>query len=254
MQKIAFVLFMAYISTGCSVVKNVRSKDYGFSGRLITEQTLEGLKIQNVTENNFYIRKAEIEIITLAGREKFLGSLKFERPGKYLISIKSRTGIEGARVLISDDTLLINDRINRKQYYGSADYLLKKFGISNSVLPVILGDYIGDKISGNFNSECLDGKLDVESIKSGMKIKYLIDCKKGKPILAITENNVDKENIKITYEDFIKKRDFLTPTKIEIFDPQRNTTIKIKILKMESPWDGTIEFIPGNRYKILQLL
>lgn len=254
MQKIVFVLFLTVVSAGCSVIKNGRSKNYGFYGSLITEQTLESIKRQNITANRFYIQKAEIELIGPETREKFLGSIKFETTGKYLISLKSKTGIEAARVFVTNDTILINDRINRKLYCGSPDYLIRKLGISVSVLPVIFGDFIGDNFSGNIQAECFEGILDVECLISGMKIKYVIDCRKGKPVLAVPGNSIFNEDIKIKYNDFIKNGDFLTPSNIEISSSQKKTTIKIRILKIESPWDGTIEFIPGNRYEILQLL
>ena len=35
---------------------------------------------------------------------------------------------------------------------------------------------------------------------------------------------------------------------------QTNTTIKIKILKIEIPWKGNIEFVPGRDYEKMELL
>ena len=71
--------------------------------------------------------------------------LKFEYPDKYLISIKSRTGIEGARIYISEDTILFNDRINKKMYYGSSLYLKRKYGLTTNFLPLIFGDIVSRK-------------------------------------------------------------------------------------------------------------
>ena len=41
---------------------------------------------------DFFIQKAEIEVINQDGKEKYLSTIKYEKPDKYLISIKSRTG------------------------------------------------------------------------------------------------------------------------------------------------------------------
>lgn len=254
MRKINFILFLVILSTGCSVIRIGGNRNYELSNEIIAERLLENIKKQNITTNNFFIQKAEIEISSQEGTEKVLGSIKFKRPDKYLISIKSRAGIEGARIFISDDTILINDRINKKQYYGSPQYLKRKYGITASVLPVILGDYITDNFSDNSQAKCSDGKLDIDCIVGGIKIKYVIDCKKGKTILAIPENSLNNGGIEIQYSDFLKSGDIIIAGKIEIKDFQGMTTIKIKIQKIESPWNGNIEFIPGNKYEILQLL
>lgn len=253
MWKISFILFLLIVSSGCSVIRLGGNRNYGLSNEIISGKLFESIKKQNITINNFFIQKAEIQIFSQEGTQKVLGSIKFERPDKYLISIKSRAGIEAARIFISDDTILINDRINRKQYYGSTQYLKSKYGITTSVLPIIFGDYITDNFSDN-KAVCSDGKLNIIGTVDGMKIKYVIDCKKGKIILAIPENRLNEEGIEIQYSDFFKNGNVLSPGKIEIKDFQRETTVGIKIQKRESQWNGKIEFVPGNRYELIRLL
>ena len=58
-------------------------------------------------------------------------------PDKFLISIKSHTGIEVARIFLTGDSIMINDRINKKLYYGSTSYLKNKYGLTTAVFPVI---------------------------------------------------------------------------------------------------------------------
>jgi Domain of unknown function (DUF4292) len=253
LRKINFILFLLILSTGCSVIRNGRNRNYGLSDAIVSEKLFESIRKQNITSNSFFIQKAEFLISSKEGAEKLLGSIKFESPDKYLISIKSRTGIEAARIFISDDTILINDRINRKQYYGSTQYLKSKYGITTSVLPIIFGDYITDNLSDN-KAICSDGKLDIIGTVGGIKIKYVIDCKKGKIILAIPENRSNEEGIEIQYSDFFKNENVLSPGKIEIKDFQRETTVDIKIQKIESQWSGKIEFVPGKGYELIRLL
>jgi hypothetical protein len=241
-------------STGCAVVRTGGKRSDGLSNEIINEKLFENIKNQNITTNNFFIKKAEIEISTQERTQKILGSLKFKKPDKYLISLKSREGIEAARIFISDDTILINDRISRKQYYGSSKYLKTKYGISAAVLPVIIGDYISDTLSDSNPTKCSGGKMDIDGIVSEIKIRYVIDCKKGKSILVITGNSLNEGGIEIQYDDFFKKGNIITPGKIGIKDTKRKTKIEIKIQKIESPWNGNVEFIPGNRYEIIQLL
>ena len=245
---------MMILTPGCSVNRIRGNRNYRVSNEIIIGNIFENTKKQNITRNNIFIQKAEIEISNKEGTKRLLGTLKFEKPDKYLISIKSIAGIEAARIFISFDTILINDKISKKQYFGTPQYLKRKYGITTSVLPVILGDYINDDLSENRESKCLDGKLENEGIISGIRIKYIIDCKKGKSILASPENSSNEGSIEIQYSDFFEKGSIIIPGKIEIRDFTRATTIVIKIRKIESPWDGSIKFVQGNRYEIIKLI
>lgn len=254
MQKINFILFLVILCTGCSAIRKGGSTNYELSNEIVAEKLLENVIKRNITTNSFFIQKAEIEITTPEGRKKLLASLKFESPDKYLISIKSRAGIEAARIFISDDSILINDRINRKQFYGSPQCLKSKYGITTSGLPVMLGDYVDNNLSYNNQAKCSEGKLNIDGIVNGIRIKYVIDCEKEKSILAIHENNMSDGGIEIQYSDFLKNGNILIPGKIEIKDVQRRTKIEIRIQKIESPWNGNIDFIPGYKYEKIQLL
>lgn len=238
----------------CSVVRNTKNDKIELTNGYLEKDILENTKKQNITTNGFFILKAEIEIFTKTGIEKFLGSIKYEKPDKYLISIKSRTGIEVARVFISNDTILVNDRINRKQYYGSHDYLKNKYGITNSVIPLALGDFMEDSMFNISPMKCFDNRLDFHCTLEGIKINYVIDCKKNKAILAICEDSKDGNNVKIQYDDFFKTGNILFPGKIKIIDLRSTTTIGMKIKKIESAWNGNIEFIPGKKYELIRLL
>jgi len=238
---------------GCSVIKPGRNKNYVIPNNIISDKLFERIKKQNITLNNFYIPKAEIEISSQEGIQKVLGSVKFEKPDKYLISIKSNTGIEIARIFISDDTILINDRINRKQYYGSSHNLKSKYGITNSVLPALFGDYITDNLYEN-KTICTNDKLDDIGLIDGIKIKYIIDCKKGKIISAIPEKRMNEQNIEIKYSDFIKNDNVFSPRKIEINEFQKRIKININIKRIEPGWRGKVEFINGPRYELIPLL
>ena len=253
MWKISFILFLLILSTGCSVIRSGRNRNYGISKEIISDKLFENIIKQNITLNNFFIQKSEIEISSQEGTQKVLGSVKFETPGKYLISIKSITGIEIARIFIYEDTIRINDRINRKQYSGSNQYLKSKYGITTSVLPVLFGDYITDNLYDS-KAICTEDKLDNITIIDGIKIKYIIDCKKGKIISAVSGKRVNEEKIEIQYGSFFRNGNGYIPGEIEINDFQKKIKIYIKIKRIEYGWSGKIEFIQGNKDELIQLL
>ncbi|MCX6750236.1 MAG: DUF4292 domain-containing protein [Candidatus Pacearchaeota archaeon] len=182
-----------------------------------------------------------------------LGSLKFESPDKYLLSIKSKAGLEFSRIFISHDTIMINDKINRKMYCGSTLFLKNKYGITLEILPLLFGDLIEETGNDNNQSKCIDGKITMLGVLSGIKNSIIIDCKKGKIVLIKTENDISERDIEIKYNNFMMSGGIKIPGMIEIENFQDKTIVKIRIKKVEFPWDGKIEFIPGNRYEILRL-
>ena len=92
-------------------------------------------------------------------------------PDKYLVSIKSNTGIEIARIYLTEDSVMLNDRLNKKLYYGSASDLKKKYGLTTAILPVIIGDYVNDGKSDEESQNCIDGRLNIECSNKRYKNK-----------------------------------------------------------------------------------
>lgn len=254
MRKIIVLLILGIVIQGCSVTRKRQNTSSWNTNILLSENVLESVKYQNITNQGFFIQKAEIELITESGSENFIGSIKYGKSGKYLISLKSRTGIEGARIYITEDSMLVNDRIDKKLYYGSSFYLRRKYGLDQSFLPLIFGDIILDqkceveplKCSENFS------KLDCEV--NGVIVNYTIDCKKRKIVSADQISDFVRQGVKINYESFLNLGSILLPRKIEIESTQYNLIMKIRVIKVEYPWTGNIQFVPGKGYEVIELI
>lgn len=254
MWKIVIIVFLGFFSAGCSVIRNKSNRDLEISKEFLSENILESVQNQNITNRSFFIQKTEIEILTQNSKENLIGNIKFIHPDKYLISVKGRTGIEGARIFISGDTLLINDRINKKMYSVSPLYLRKKYGISKDFLPLIFGDFVLENKSEGNRVSCSGDKINYNCTVQGIELIYEINCKKGKTILVKEINSIDSGNIEIKYGKFINSGNLLMPEEIEIIDSQRNIKLKIRIVKIQQPWNGKLEFFPGKDYEIIELL
>ena len=254
LRKIAIILLLGIFVWGCSVTR-IRSRDtYSNLYDISSGNILESVKKQNVTSGNVFIQKAEIELLNQNGKQKFIGNIKFEYPDKYLISIKSRSGIEGVRIYITKDSIFVNDRINKKMYFGNSFYLNRKYGLSQSFLPLIFGDIVIDKSCNSSKDKCSGDQLKVSCVVKGVNLDYNIDCKKGKIVFVSQLNNSGSEGIKMKYDAFLNLENILIPRIIEIEDSQYNMTIKIKIVKVEYPWNGNVKFIPGKGYESIELL
>jgi hypothetical protein len=215
---------------------------------------LESTESQNITNSGFFIQKAEIETITSEESNKFIANIKFEKPDKYLISLRSRTGIEGARIYIFGDSLQMNDRINKKLYYGTSIYLERKYGFSQSFLPLILGDLILEKRCETAQEKCIENKMSLDCQLKGVPLSYRIDCNKRKVIAVDQIRSLNKKGISIKYGKYFKAGNTVVPRIIEFDDDNYGISVKIKILKVQSPWVGNISFIPGKGYELIELL
>jgi hypothetical protein len=238
----------------CFVSRNAGNNVQRNSKALISGNILENVKNQNITNNNFFIKKAEIEVVTQNRKDKFICNLKFENPGKYLISIKSRSGIEGARIYISGDTILVNDRISKKLYFGTSFYLEKKYGLTQSCLPLIFGDVVFGKTDLDKKEQCSGEKLKINCIVKGIALIYDIDCKIKKAISVNMITSYVQPYILIKYGSFVNIENILIPRLVEFEDTQYNTKIKVRILKVELPWNGNVKFIPGKGYELIELV
>lgn len=253
MRKIVRILLLGILFGGCSVFKN-NGKTVPDLPASISGNIFESTEYQNITNSGFFIQKAEIETISSAGNDKFTANIKFEKPDKYLISVRSRTGIEGARIYISGDSIKMNDRINRKLYYGTSVYLQRKYGLSQSFLPLIFGDMLLDKKCRTSAVKCIEDKFTIDCQLNGVPLSYSIDCKKRKVLTVNQIRGINKEGLNIIFANYFNAGNGLIPRKIEFDDNVYGITVKIKILKVQSPWSGNISFVPGKGYELIELL
>jgi hypothetical protein len=245
LRKIIFIFIIAISVYGCSATKSRSTLNpVSLSGSII-----ENIKFQNLSNNSYFIQKAEIEVLTNNGKEKFIGTIKFEKPDKYLISVKSRTGIEGARIYITKDTVLINDRINKKLYFGTAAYLKLKYGISENLLPLIFGDIILDSKCENKEIRCSNDNATIDCAIKGTYLKYIVDCKKFKTGTV----TLGEQDINLKFDKYFILNNILVPRTIELRAPDYNMDINIKIVKVENPWNGNVSFVPGKGYELIEL-
>jgi hypothetical protein len=252
-RKIAFILSIVLLSYGCATTKRstkITGSDGAVTGR---DNLYTSITSQNLTGRSFFIEKAEFRVQSGDGVKTGLGTIKFLMPDKFLISLKSNAGIEVARIFLKGDSLFINDRFNKRMYYGSTSYLKRKYGVTTSLLPVLLGDYVNDMKLDSSRISCSNGRLDILGIINNVNVKYLIDCELGKSILTIPRESEDDDSLEIRYTEFLKASGINIPGRIEIIEKQSNTVIEIRIQKIVSPWDGGIDFIPGKQYDKIHL-
>jgi hypothetical protein len=252
LRKIVFILTIVILIYGCAVKKKSgKTTDSGAPDK--ESGIFSSILNQNLTSRSFFLERAEFKIRSGDGEKSGLGTVKFLMPDKFLISIKSNIGIEVARIYLKGDSVFINDRFNKRLYYGSTSFLKSKYGFTTSLLPVLLGDYVNDQKLDSNKIRCNDGRVSVSGNISDVKIEYLIDCQFGKSILTVPGKMRDESSLEIKYSGFFSSEGINVPGKIEIIEKQTNTTIEILIQKVIVPWNGVIDFIPGRQYDKIHL-
>lgn len=215
--------------------------------------TFENIAKQNISNQNYFIEKAEVDVDAGGSGMSFTATIKFVMPDEYLISLRMIAGIEAARIYLNSDTVLINDRLNRILYYGDPENLGSKYGISPKLIPVIFGDFISDETGKGGYNDCQNGKVFLDTFVKGAKLVYEVDCSKTKITGLLQEGSYNNSLSELSYSDYIKSGNVLTPSFIRFLHNSSGSSVDIKISRIIIPWVGDIEFIPGNRYEKIQL-
>lgn len=232
-----------WVLVGCSAVKK-ESKT--IDSKPVTE--FSEIVGNNITGHNFFIQKASINIENKGEEKKLLGTLKFNKDGTYLFSIRNIAGMEAARILITKDTVLVNDRINSRLFYGSSKMLAGKYGISFVMIPLIFGDYVDFHPALEKTLLCENGTGIIEYQENERKISYEIDCTKGKIINTVIKESSGNDGIRIVMKKFISSEKLKYPKLVILQDIQNESTITLKIEKIGLSEDEKIEFFPGKNY------
>jgi len=252
LQSKVVIFFLLFIFYGCSVSKLEKrnnSNNYLEKSKLIN---IESIVKQNITNESFKIQKCEIELISGDRKEKFIASVKFQKPDSFLISLRSGTGIEAARMFITSDTVIINDRFNKIILYGSDFDLKKKYGFNVEILPLLFGDLIIDRINKINELSCIDIKK-IDASLGGFKVSYTVNCDKGKVILISAENEFNTKNLNLKFENFKSIQGYLLPMKAEITGLESFDNLIIKFNKIDRVLNEKIVFVPGKNYRLVPI-
>lgn len=207
----------------------------------------------NISNSDFDIEKAEIEIVVNNNRQILLANLKYRKEGNYLITIRIAGGFEVARFYLTKDTILINDKIRRKIYAASTNWLYEKYGISVTALPVLFGDYISENKYSETARVCTNGIAETNEKILDKDIRYKLDCNNKKVIKAMVGDLSKSESILFAYESFKNIENHKFPCIIEMQDTSKSLIIRINVERVKFTGLDNIYFVPGKNYEEVPL-
>jgi hypothetical protein len=232
--------------SGCAI-KRVASDIPYSSGTLTLEQLIDSVFKRNISEVGYFIEKADILINTNGKNEKYLFTARFQKPDKFLVSIRNTAGIEGARIYITKDSVFVNDRIHSHLLSGKTSLLERKTGIPADLKKVAFGDLIFGNEKSVKREERDEKQIVIARVINNYEWKVILDpdLRKVRAYEITNTNNGMKGTIK--FENFSKgKRP--VPLLITFEDKERNIIARLRIYRIQIPWNGEIEFIPGRNY------
>jgi hypothetical protein len=244
---------LSVVLSGCFVFRKSGSTVGETVKEVIDENSFGSVVKNNISKENFYIQKADIKVTQDDISARFVAGIKFRKPDSLLISVRSRTGIEAGRAFITKDTILLNDRINRKLLIGNPEIIEAKYGIDPIFIFAVLGDIIIEEKELKGSLDCKKGILKREFEINNKSVEYTIDCSKKKAVRAYFEGDITTGNITIDYSNIVISDRIRYPQKIEIADDLKSLKIILEIRRIESPWDGKIEFVRGSGYKVVKI-
>jgi hypothetical protein len=154
---------------------------------------------------------------------------------------------------MTEDTVLINDRMNRKLYYGSGNDITEKFGYSFKLLPVLFGAFVLNYDKINEIRNCEEEVYIINSKFENYNLKYSISCRSDRLTSLVISDESDTKPVIISYYE-IKKYGFVYYySKVLINDLRGFNSLKIMIKKIEAPYEGFIEFVPGRNYERVRI-
>jgi hypothetical protein len=242
-------LIISALLAGCSATRKAANNGSGNT----SGNTLESVYLNNLSNNDFYIQKAEINFIQDNISVRVIADIKFRRPDSIMITVRSRTGIEAGRAFITKDTLIIKDRFNKKLLIGKPETLAKKYGIDPSFLFTVIGDIVVEEKDKSLFLECSNGEYRRELDVHGKRVQYIIDCQRKKLKQAYFEGEINSGNVTIGLKEFENDGKTVFPGVIEINDDLKSVGINIEIKKIERPWTGKLGSVSGQGYKVVKI-
>jgi hypothetical protein len=210
-------------------------------------QIVDQLIKNNINGTDYNVIKGSVSVRRSNKAVKYIFSLRHKAPDTYLLSIKNSLGIEGGRIFITHDTLLINDRISRKVLYGKPVMIEKLTGIPVFFKELIFGDVVLRSELKEEQIEIVNSKVFVNQMIDGFIGISQINANLDKITNARWSNGTGINEIQISYSNFEKEGKHF-PRKIQIMSVKESSDLIIRVDRIDFGLIDSIKFIPGENY------
>ena len=239
--------------SSCSTIrKGQRSSEeigWGNKGKSLEEI----LEKNNIAGKGLIISKARIKYSDDATEASFTAVIRINKKGEILASLKSFAGIEVARVIFTEDTFYLFDRIHRTVSFSSFEDVGKRYGLKKEWMMMLLGDTPGILTEKGNKIKCRDGVGARERTIGGFRIGEEFDCNAGKATDVSMMEASGRLLSTLRFSEFIKISEIVIPSLVVIDSRTNLFHVEMSIEKVETGWDGEIDFVRPNGYELIKI-
>lgn len=246
-RKIVLYLIIIFFS-GCSFIRKIDGKV------LLENENNELSEIEKIERNNIHNKSVNFEKIRVTvenenERKEFLINAKIKGKDSILISLRSMTGIEVARMLLANDSIKVNDRINRKFYTGKEDDFVKKFRLSKEAIFLLFGDFVYSKVIDY--KDCINDNTGgyINVLLGNKRVNYLFDCKLNKVKKANIIGEINSTPVTIDFLKFKRYDNYFYPNRVIVTGYEKDSKIEIVFKDIIIPYSGSLKFAKMKNYE-----
>ncbi len=173
-----FVFGLVFLACKVQEKENVKIKIKPRSPRYLVNKLL-----QNEFQFNTITVKANIEVTDTSGKENsFKTHIRIKKDSAIWLSITPILGIEMARVIITQDTVKLMNRVRNEYFVGDFNYINKLFGSDldyQMIEALLIGNSLDFEIDDKIHSK-VDRKKDLYYLSTLKKRKIKKELEKDK--------------------------------------------------------------------------
>ncbi|MBE9511023.1 MAG: DUF4292 domain-containing protein [Bacteroidetes bacterium] len=268
-KKIFLIICMCLIYTGLPGCKTTRKSIRLFNKRNAesVERVKESLIKKKIDVKYIWVKRYNCEIRENWKRKDFYGDIKIVKDERIVITVKSGIGIETARILLTQDSVKIVDRMNKEVFCGGYEQMKRYFGLidcykraedllisNNSMVIEEIENKNGKKYdirNGENNNEIIIYEI---GVKKRRNKKFTIGVNNYN-IIEYLEKDGEIEMLKVTYLKWsdIGKIKFPNELKIEVHKNSEKSIAIIKYERIEINGKINIKFRIPDGYKVIDL-
>jgi hypothetical protein len=242
------LLLIAIIAsyTGCSATRRSRTESADGAADAKGSYLYSDVYENNISNGGFFIAKARIEILIDGTSERFTASVRKDKGGKWLASIRSFAGIEVIRAYADTEQVVILDRLGRAATLLTWEEVGRDLGLSYDILPVLAGDLPELNILSRNRLRCSDY---TNFPSRNLNMRLLADCSVLRALVIILTDNINGREITVTAGEFSSVGGVDYSSVIEVQEKRGLFHVKLSIDNLEVPWAGDVEFSIPSNYK-----
>jgi hypothetical protein len=213
---------------------------------------------------SFYIENYRCTLDVSGSSTGFSGHIKANNPGRCLISVSSMTGIEGLRILLTEDSLKVVNRMEKSFFYLTRKELEKdkSLFINSELLWRLITNQWSDLLLKEKNTVVKRGSNEKEilvevnnmsndsSILKDFEVKATLSGVMGR-VKTINMTNQKKNFIADLIYKQRKHQDLPKEIFLKIIAGRDSVALKMKILDSDTNGSYSLNFAIPGKYRII---